>query len=107
MTWAKLSAIQANCGIEMTLDACMLRLSEVVAAKKKVRLGLDGPKKKPPLRRIVSGTSLRLSQHPLQRHHYSTVSLPGTWHDRLRCLMICWHVSSPCAGSNGGALEAS
>ena len=48
MTWAKLSAIQANCGIEMTLDACMLRLSEVVAAKKKVRLGLDGPKKKPP-----------------------------------------------------------
>lgn len=37
MTWAKLSAIQANCGIEATLDACMLRLSEVVAAQKQVQ----------------------------------------------------------------------
>lgn len=36
MTWAKLPAIQANCGIEMTLDACMLRLSEVMAMKKQV-----------------------------------------------------------------------
>ena len=30
VTWAKLSAIQANCGIETTLDACMLKLAEVV-----------------------------------------------------------------------------
>ncbi|BDA48233.1 Triacylglycerol lipase SDP1 [Coccomyxa sp. Obi] len=37
VTWAKLSAIQANCGIEMTLDACMLRLSEVIAAQKQVQ----------------------------------------------------------------------
>ena len=37
MTWAKLSAIEANCGIETTLDACMLRVSEVAAAKKRVR----------------------------------------------------------------------
>ena len=37
MTWAKLSAIQANCGIEMTLDACMLRLSEVIAAQRQVQ----------------------------------------------------------------------
>lgn len=37
VTWTKLSAIQANCGIEATLDACMLRLSEVVAAQKQVQ----------------------------------------------------------------------
>ncbi|EIE18504.1 patatin-domain-containing protein [Coccomyxa subellipsoidea C-169] len=37
VTWAKLSAIQANCGIEATLDACMLRLSEMVAAQKQVQ----------------------------------------------------------------------
>ena len=37
VTWAKLSAIEANCGIETTLDACMLRLSEVSAAKRRVR----------------------------------------------------------------------
>lgn len=37
VTWAKLSAIQANCGIEMTLDACMLRLSEVIAAQRQVQ----------------------------------------------------------------------
>ena len=36
VTWAKLPAIQANCGIEMTLDACMLELSEVMAMKKQV-----------------------------------------------------------------------
>ena len=36
VTWAKLPAIQANCGIEMTLDACMLELSEVLAMKKQV-----------------------------------------------------------------------
>ncbi len=36
MTWAKLPAIQANCGIEMTLDKCMLELSEVMAMKKQV-----------------------------------------------------------------------
>jgi hypothetical protein len=36
VTWAKLPAIQANCGIEMTLDKCMLELSEVMAMKKQV-----------------------------------------------------------------------
>ncbi|KAK9821995.1 hypothetical protein WJX81_006133 [Elliptochloris bilobata] len=30
-TWAKLSAIQANCGIETTLDACMVAASKMVA----------------------------------------------------------------------------
>ena len=36
MTWAKLPAIRANCGIEMTLDECMLELSEMMAMKKQV-----------------------------------------------------------------------
>jgi TAG lipase/steryl ester hydrolase/phospholipase A2/LPA acyltransferase len=33
-TWAKLSAIAANCGIEQTLDACMLKLSGAAATRK-------------------------------------------------------------------------
>ena len=36
VTWAKLPAIQANCGIEMTLDECMLELSEMMAMRKQV-----------------------------------------------------------------------
>ena len=32
--WAKLSAIAANCGVEGTLDECMLRLSSEAAARK-------------------------------------------------------------------------
>ncbi len=36
MTWAKLPAIRANCGIEMTLDECMLELSEMMAMRKQV-----------------------------------------------------------------------
>lgn len=30
VTWEKLSAIQANCGIEMKLDACMVRMGEKI-----------------------------------------------------------------------------
>ena len=33
-TWAKLSAIQANCGIETTLDACMLAASKMAAERR-------------------------------------------------------------------------
>jgi len=33
-TWAKLSAIQANCGIETTLDACMVAASRQVAERR-------------------------------------------------------------------------
>ena len=36
MTWAKLPAIRANCGIEMTLDECLLGLSEMMAMRKQV-----------------------------------------------------------------------
>ena len=36
VTWAKLPAIRANCGIEMTLDECMLELSEMMAMRKQV-----------------------------------------------------------------------
>ena len=30
MTWNKLSAIQANCGIEMQLDQCMVQLGQQI-----------------------------------------------------------------------------
>ena len=33
-TWAKLSAIQANCGIETTLDACMMAASKMAAERR-------------------------------------------------------------------------
>lgn len=33
-TWAKLSAIQANCGIETTLDACMVAASKMAAERR-------------------------------------------------------------------------
>ena len=41
VTWEKLSAIQANCGIEMKLDACMVRMGEkIMEAKQAERNGL-------------------------------------------------------------------
>nr|ARQ20718.1 sugar-dependent 1 tag lipase [Lobosphaera incisa] len=37
VTWSKLSAIQANCGIETTLDECLIKLSETMFAQKRQR----------------------------------------------------------------------
>lgn len=37
-TFQKLSAIQANCAIERTLDACMAKLTEQVAQERKLRV---------------------------------------------------------------------
>ena len=34
MTWNKLSAIQANCGIEMQLDQCMVQLGQQINQRK-------------------------------------------------------------------------
>ena len=74
VTWAKLPAIQANCGIEMTLDKCMLELSEVMAMKKQVAglyrmarpLGQRAaPGKLPSRQRIPSWINLSAMGEPL------------------------------------------
>jgi len=41
-TWAKLSAIQANCGIETTLDACMVAASRQVAERRAAGVRVRG-----------------------------------------------------------------
>ncbi|KAK9795501.1 hypothetical protein WJX73_009996 [Symbiochloris irregularis] len=42
VTWEKLSAIQANCGIEMKLDQCMVRIGEKIMERSATERGGNG-----------------------------------------------------------------
>lgn len=41
-TWAKLSAIHTNCGIEMMLDSCLTKLIQGMMAQKPGQNGMSG-----------------------------------------------------------------
>lgn len=55
MTWAKLSAIRANCGIELTIDACLARLT--ARAREQQRQQVARPTRQPAPRSIMRARS--------------------------------------------------
>lgn len=76
VTWEKLSAIQANCGVEMKLDQCMVRIGEKIMRKSAAeRNGSSGGLRRNSLRQR---SSMQMSRMPSWLNLSALGRAPGT-----------------------------
>jgi len=97
-TWAKMSAIQANCGIELTIDACLAHLTN---ALKKKRVTADAGSPRHSLRVAIGSPSPQVqAQQMLRARTPSWTNMQAYGESSLSYFRSCW-LPRPGTGGEG------